>query len=311
MPRTPSARKFQLTINNPLEHGMSHEAMKEQLATLSSIIYWCMCDEIGEQGTPHTHIYIASKNPVMFTTLKKRFPSAHIEAARGSHQENLDYIQKQGKWADDEKSETNLLDTFEEWGELPSDRQQRADNDAVILEMIKDGKTNIEIIDAFPSVMYKLEKLERMRQEYLKNENRNEFRILHVIYIWGKSRVGKTRSVMEKYGYENVYRVTNYNHPFDGYNGEEVILFDEFRSSLPLADMLKYLDGYPVYLPARYSDKIALFTIVYIISNIPLERQYAYEHANEPLSWNAFKRRINEVYEMTENGKLVYPDIPF
>lgn len=311
MPRTPSARKFQLTINNPLEHGMSHEAIKEQLATLSSVTYYCLCDEIGEQGTPHTHIYIASKNPVMFTTLKKRFPSAHIEAARGSHQENLDYIQKQGKWADDEKSETSLPDTFEEWGELPPDRQQRADNDAVILEMIKDGKTNIEIIDAFPSVMYKLEKLERMRQEYLKEENRNEFRILHVTYIWGKSGVGKTRSVMEKYGYENVYRVTNYNHPFDGYNGEEVILFDEFRSSLPLADMLKYLDGYPVYLPARYSDKIALFTIVYIISNIPLERQYAYEHANEPLSWNAFKRRINEVYEMTENGKPIYPDIPF
>ena len=290
---------------------MSHEAIKEQLATLSSVTYYCLCDEIGEQGTPHTHIYIASKNPVMFTTLKKRFPSAHIEAARGSHQENLDYIQKQGKWADDEKSETSLPDTFEEWGELPPDRQQRADNDAVILEMIKDGKTNIEIIDAFPSVMYKLEKLERMRQEYLKEENRNEFRILHVTYIWGKSGVGKTRSVMEKYGYENVYRVTNYNHPFDGYNGEEVILFDEFRSSLPLADMLKYLDGYPVYLPARYSDKIALFTIVYIISNIPLERQYAYEHANEPLSWNAFKRRINEVYEMTENGKPIYPDIPF
>ena len=77
---------------------------------------------------------------------------------------------------------------------------------------------------------------------------------------------------MDKHGYKNVFRVTNYAHPFDGYRGERVLLFDEFRSSLPLADMLKYLDGYPLMLPCRYADKVACFTEVYIISNIPLEQ---------------------------------------
>jgi len=32
---------------------------------------------------------------------------------------------------------------------------------------------------------------------------------------------------------------------FDGYNGQKVVLFDEFRGQLPLGQMLELLDGYP------------------------------------------------------------------
>ena len=45
----------------------------------------------------------------------------------------------------------------------------------------------------------------------------------------------------QKYGYSNVYQVTNYEHPFDGYQGQNVIIFEEFRSSLKIDDMLKFL----------------------------------------------------------------------
>ena len=54
---------------------------------------------------------------------------------------------------------------------------------------------------------------------------------------------------MEKHGYSNVYRVTDYQHPFDRYAQEPVICFDEFRSSLMVGDMLDYLDGYPRHSP--------------------------------------------------------------
>ena len=79
---------------------------------------------------------------------------------------------------------------------------------------------------------------------------------------------------MEQYGYSNVFRVTDYEHPFDGYKGQDVIVFEEFRSSLRIGDMLNYLDGYPVELRCRYSNKQACFTKVYIISNISLRDQY-------------------------------------
>ena len=60
------SRKYQLTFNNPAEHGWTHETIKESLKKWENILYWCMCDEIGEQGTPHTHLYFVARNPLYF-----------------------------------------------------------------------------------------------------------------------------------------------------------------------------------------------------------------------------------------------------
>ena len=307
MAREAAYRKYQLTINNPLEHGFSHEVIKRILGELKSFIYWCLCDEIGEQGTPHTHVYVAFKNAVMFSTMQQRFYGAHIEIVKGTHRENRDYVRKEGKWLDSKKAETNLPETFEESGELPEETDRRMKQSEAILAMVEDGASDSEIVRTYPSAMYHLNRIEQTRQTFLGDTYREQWRTLHVEYIWGTTGVGKTRSVMDKHGYKNVFRVTNYAHPFDGYRGERVLLFDEFRSSLPLADMLKYLDGYPLMLPCRYADKVACFTEVYIISNIPLEQQYPNVQVEEPASYAAFLRRINEKYEMLSEDA----DAPF
>ena len=147
--------------------------------------------------------------------------------------------------------------------------------------------------------MTRLDRIDQTRQAYLEEQNKNEFRKIDVTYLYGETGVGKTRGVMEKYGYANVYRVTNYQHPFDGYRGQDVLLFEEFRSNLPIGDMLVYLDGYPTQLPCRYADKSACFTKVYIISNIALERQYPTIQLEQCQTWRAFCRRITRVIEKT------------
>ena len=49
---------YQLTINNPAEHGLDHRTIKEILIkNFTTIEFFCMADEIGEQGTYHTHVY--------------------------------------------------------------------------------------------------------------------------------------------------------------------------------------------------------------------------------------------------------------
>ena len=112
---------------------------------------------------------------------------------------------------------------------------------------------------------------------------------------------------MDKYGYSNCYRVTDYKHPFDTYDGQDVIIFEEFRSSLNLADMLNYLDGYPLLLPCRYFNRQACYTKVFLITNIPLEWQY---ERSSPQSRDAFLRRINGVIEYADDGKRYeYSDI--
>lgn len=298
MARTTAYRKYQLTINNPVEHGFTHEVIKANLSDFSGLIYWCICDEVGVEGTYHTHVYMAFKNAVEFATVQRRFYGAHIEAAHGSHRENRDYIRKEGKWAEDAKHETNLPDAFEESGELPEEQDKRRSQSEEVLAMLEAGADNVEIIRAFPTQMNHLRNIDATRQALLESKYRTTFRELTVQYLWGQTGVGKTRSVMEKHGYENVYQVTNYAHPFDGYRGQPVMLFDEFRSSLTVADMLKYLDGYPLLLPCRYSDRVACYTTVYIVSNIPLEKQYPNVQFDEPETWAAFRRRITDVTEL-------------
>ncbi len=300
MPRTQAARKYQLTINNPTDHGFTREVLRNTLAGLKSCVYWCMCDEIGEQGTLHTHLYLAFRNAAEFTMIQERFYGAHIEVARGSHHENRDYIRKEGKWQDDAKHETNLPDTFEESGELPPEPERNQKQAEAIMEMVANGATNAEILREYPTAMTRLSHIEQARQTLIEDKYRDEWRTLTVTYLHGDTGTGKTRSVMERYGYRNVYRVTNYTHPFDNYKGERVILFEEFRSSLPIADMLKYLDGYPFMLPCRYADKVACFDTVYIISNIPLERQYPGVQYNEPETYKAFLRRIHHIEEILD-----------
>lgn len=295
MAREKANRKYQLTINNPEEHGLTHEVIKTTIGTFPGCAYWCLCDEVGQEGTPHTHVYLVFENAVMFSTIQKRFYGAHIEPAKGSNQENRDYVRKEGKWAETEKQVTNRPETFEESGELPPDPERRQNHSEAVLTMLQDGATNAEIIQELPSAIYHLPNIDRARQTLLEERFRTTWRTLEVYYIWGKTGVGKTRSVMEKYGYENVYRVTNYAHPFDQYQGQDVILFDEFRSSLPLADMLSYLDGYPVMLPCRYADKVACFTKVYVVSNLAFEEQYPVMQLEQPASWAAFKRRFQSI----------------
>ena len=310
MPRKESSRKYLLTINNPIDHGYTHDRIKAILNEFSSLRYWCMCDEVGEQGTPHTHVYVVFSNSVMFDTMHKKFYGVHIDKAKGSNQENRDYVRKEGKWQDDAKHETNKPETFEEFGELPPDRTKSETQAERIVQLIRDGKTNAEILEECPTAYSKMAYIEQTRQTFLEEQYKNAWRNLEVTYIWGESGAGKTRSVMEQYGYSNVFRVTNYdNHPFDGYKGQDVVVFEEFRGGIKIQDMLNYLDGYPVMLPCRYADRVACYTKVYLISNIPLESQYRNVQVDNLETWAAFRRRIHSTIEMNKQFEEL-PDDP-
>ena len=84
-----------------------------------------------------------------------------------------------------------------------------------------------------------------------------------------------------------------------------MIIFEEFRSSLKIGDMLNYLDGYPLSLPCRFSNKQACYTKVFIISNIPLTAQYNDLQSEQTETWKAFLRRLNcGVVEYLANGNV-------
>lgn len=301
-----ASRKWQLTFNNPAEHGWTHEKIRATLCTFRTICYWCMADEIGaNEHTPHTHLFInLSPSNCRFSTLKSKFPGAHIEKVVGTSAENRAYILKDGKWKDTEKGTTSIPDSFEEFGECPDEHQGKSREADKILELLKDGANNMEIIDAVPSAFKVIDKVERTRSIMRDAQFANCWRDLEVTYIYGATGSGKTRSVMDAYGYQNCYRVTDYKHPFDTYDGQDVIIFEEFRGGLKHGDMLNYLDGYPLLLPCRYFNRQACYTKVFIITNVSPDYQYSNVDSE---SRRAFFRRITKIVVFRGDGtKTMY-----
>lgn len=303
MEKDTRCRRWQITINNPGE-TWTHKAIREALEKLN-LKYHCMADEVGQQEqTPHTHVYfVTNVSAVRFSTVKNLFPTAHIEPAQGTSEENRAYIQKSGKWQNDPKGDTSVPGTFEEWGECPQEHPGERRDLAILLEYIKDGLSNFEIMERNPDYMLNLEKIERARQAVREQQYRETFRQLETTYIWGPTGTGKTRSVMEGHSYAGVYRVTDYKYPFDSYAGEEVLLLDEYSSNFKIQNLLNYLDGYPLTLPARYSNRVACYTRVYIISNLCLTKQYPEIQYESPATYAALLRRIQKVRRYTAPGK--------
>lgn len=305
-----SCRKWVLEINNPIEKGFTHDYIKICLSKMKNIEYWCMCDEIGQKGTYHTHIFIYRNSPILFDTLKNLFPPAHILHCRGTAQQNRDYIKKEGKYKGTLKEQTNIKDTFEEFGECPEEHQGARNDLSELYDMIKDGLSDYEILEVNPNYMKRLDTIERTRQIIRFKEFEEKLRDLYVVYRYGKSGAGKSMTIIEKYGFRNVYRVTDHKNPFDSYAGQDVIVFEEFYSSnWRLNDMLNYLDIYPLKLPCRYNNKQACYTKVFINTNIPLDEQYKNIQKDSPDGWKAFLRRINCIQKFGENGIEEYTDM--
>lgn len=317
-----SSRKWLVTINNPVDHGFTHESIELILSSVhGSTLYWCYCDEIGDaEKTLHTHIFIYRDGPFKASQIAALFPDMHRDNCRGTAQDNRAYVLKDGdKYNKDDKGHynyvdtsgkwhtgTNLSETFKEFGVCPQEHQGKSRDADIIVSLIKDGATNQQIVDAVSSSYKDIDKIERTRSMYRDSSFTNVWRDMQVTYVFGTTGSGKTRGVMDKYGYGNCYRVTDYKHPFDQYDGQDVLIFEEYRSQFKIFDILNYLDGYPLLLPCRYFNRQACFTKVFILSNVPLESQYSMVDGE---SRKAFLRRIGSVVEYAADGIQTYASL--
>jgi len=243
----------------------------------------------GEQGYKHYQLYIENPSPIRFSTIKSKLPNCHLEERKGTKKQAYDYCTK---------PDTRIGEIFGNGDIHMSENQGRRNDLTAIIEMIEDGAALADIQAKYKTqyLMYQ-NRITTYMQSYLEGKFKDTFRILNTTYIHGSTGKGKTRYVMDKHGYSNVCRITNYNNPFDFYKNQKVIIFEEFRSSLKIEQMLNYLDGYPLALPARYGDKVACFDEVYIISNIPLTAQYVNIQSEQPATYDAFLRRIHNVWD--------------
>lgn len=98
------------------------------------------------------------------------------------------------------------------------------------------------------------------------NANRGpSWREVSVTILWGPTGSNKTRTVMEM---DDVYKIDPPYTWWDGYQGEAILLIDDFRTgAIPRGMLLNLLDGYRLRLETKGSHTWALWSAVYITTN--------------------------------------------
>ncbi len=230
---------------------------------------------ISEAGMKHLHIVLCSTSAFTFSTVKKFLgEKAHIEETMGKKQQVEDYINKRGAFA--EKGERIIAKAQQ--GELVGRQGNRSDLE-VIRKAIDEGMTWKEVRRLndkyFDNKMTTLIK----NMYFDKRDRETPFkRDVRVHWLYGRSGSGKTGimyELIEKYGEGNIYLVSDYQNPFDGYSGEPIIILDEFRGQLPYAVLLGMLEGYKKEIHCRYANVLGLWTDVYITTIKTPEEAYA------------------------------------
>lgn len=285
------SRRFILTINN---EQRTDEELCTYIQGLEHFKYCMFQREKGhEKGTEHIQMFLVFTIGKRFSTIKDYFPTAHIEKAQGNSVQCRDYCSKE---------DTRISGPYE-LGEF-SQQGSRSDLKTIV-ELVQANASDDDILRLFPSqfLLYS-DKIQRLRDIQRYNECKVKERKVHVTYIYGPKGSGKSSYIRDTFGYGNFYRVTNYKkYPFDFYDYEKVIVFEEFYNSFAITDMLNYLDIYPVQLPCRYSNKMADYDEVFIISNFPLKEQYKDIQSERPEQFQALLRRIHKIIYVDSNHK--------
>ena len=266
---------------------------QEKLQKLLSAYTYVGQLEKGEKtGYLHWQIYIENKGPIKFSTLKRKMPEAHLEPRRGSKKQAYEYVTK---------SKTSVPGGFIKNGDIDTEETEPAKLKIVeAVDMMKRGARADEVLLEYPSIWRAERFIDRIDNILQEQRFGRSTRPVEVSYLYGEPGTGKSTYVNNRYGFENVYHVTSYENPFDGYKGEPVLLLDEFYESIRFDALLNVLDTLPSRLPARYNDKIAAYNYVWIVSNKRLHNQYEVENFYDDIRMNAFYRRIRNNYEMVD-----------
>eukprot|EP00912_Choanoflagellata_sp_UC4_P001867 UC4_evm1s1199 len=272
-----------ITTNNPTkEDDIAHNKIKE---SASYGLWW---HEIGDdKGTPHYHLYLEFKNARYWTAMKKKFPRSDIRGAKGQHEHQLNYSEK----------ESSTLQA--EWG-TPKEQGKRTDLE-VINEVIENNGTMADAI----KVARNYQGIRTAELLFKYSEKPRPIKPIEVIWIYGDPGAGKTKYAYEMY--PEIFRPLSYKW-WEGYDGHKQVLLDDLRKSwCKYEELLKVLDIYPFRVETKGGSRQVQYDIIVITCPEPPEDFFICEENQLQLT-----RRINKVIHLesdTDVGGNINPSI--
>lgn len=269
------------TMNNP-----GAELLDFDPERLKYLVYQ---REVGESGTEHYQGYVILKRRGRLNAVQGLWQrSSHWTEARSSPAVNKLYCTK----------EEGRLEGPWEFGTIAGSGSGARSDVAGLCEFLKTHSV-AEAVDEYPVEAMKFGRgMQFFKQELAKRERGNDFVKPDILVMWGDSGVGKSRKAREID--PELYQVPVHEAGttwFDGYNGQETILLDDFNGGILYTQMLRLCDGYPLQVQVKGGFTILQHKRIIITSNKAPELWYKKAVVGEA---EALQRRLYGF------GKVVY-----
>lgn len=201
-------RDFCFTLNNPTVEDLE---LIKTLSVSPKVRYLIVGNEVGEEeGTPHLQGYIYFHNAVVFSTVKKLLPRAHIESCHGNPDQNIEYCSKSGN--------------FTEFGTRPISQKRRGELGAEYWETNKRLVISGQIDDVDPKLfLTHYRSLKSIVADY--RAMPADLEATENYWYHGSTGTGKSyKARSENPG----HYLKMCNKWWDGYNNEDVAIIEDF-----------------------------------------------------------------------------------
>lgn len=270
--RAGPAKSFCFTWNNP---GEDAEGYLRSLAGVSRMVVGA--ESAPTTGTRHFQGFVTFRSARRLQSLIKCTRNAvHWEVA-GRSDLSEDYARKDGSIVIDIDHRATR-GANRETASLPE-----------FIAAVQSGTDDMELIGQFPKLYARYYKLvDRMRLVFAPRGRDPP----DVHWYYGGTGTGKTREVHEREG-EALYTHGGNFKWFDGYTGQEAVLFDDFRSDqVEFAVLLRLLDRYPLRVEVKGGSMMFYPKRIYITTQESPDEMFG-TSVNEDIE--QLKRRITHV----------------
>jgi len=292
-------RSFVFTLNNYTEADV--DFLRNYASQCRYLVFGY---EVGESGTPHLQGYAQLINKVAFGKLHKLFPRAHVEQTKGTPTEAAVYCKKDGKI-----EEFGTLMTVESGGgaghlggKVGGEAEQARWRN--VIKLAKEGNLD-EIAEQDPKAYLRMySTLRLIAKDHLPKVD--DLPNTTGFWIYGPSGVGKSRGVRTVFASKGL---AIYDKPlnkwWDGYQGEPVVLLDDFD---PDHKVLKHYlkrwgDHYSFPAEIKGGSLRIRPSIVVVTSQYSIEQTWEDEQTRE-----ALKRRYSVLYLDSVATALAWTD---
>lgn len=202
------------------------KADMERLDTLD-VGYIIYGKEVGESGNSHLQGYVELKNAKTLSSMKNFIGGgAHLETRKGTGKEASEYCKKEGDYV--------------ERGEMKNENGVRKDYKQVH-KYLKDGGKIKDLLEEEEGLGLHMLQYAQKLLPYV--EKKRDWKT-EILWLWGPTGTGKSKYCHDTY--PDAYWKSMTCKWWDGYDGQEVVILDDFRGDFcKFADLLRLFDRYP------------------------------------------------------------------